>query len=334
MELPVIDLNYSSSPDSGTAEQLVNSVSQYGFVYIKNNCGIIPPNDIDFMFDLSKKFFKSPEEAKAPYKIHSGSSGKNSGWFPMRGETLDPSKQVRGDFKEAFNMNEFRNERAQQPLPSVLSEHEDRLNEFIEHCRNLCLSILRYFAVGLDIETGAGGHEFFTRFHDRSGRSGSVFRLLYYPAMSQEYDDVMDIRAGAHSDYGSITLLFQRPGQPGLEILTDSCANNWYPVPVNPTNEPELPILVNVGDLLSYWTNGLLKSAVHRVVFPSEGTGGDRYSIAYFCHPIDDAALIPVPSQVVQKHSDETQNGRLFTAKEHLESRLAATIEWDGKHEN
>ena len=334
MELPVIDLNYSSPPDPNAAKQLINSVSQYGFVYIRNSCGIIPPQDIDFMFSLSKQFFKSPDETKTPYKINSGSSGKNSGWFPMRGETLDPGKQVRGDFKEAFNMNEFRNGRAQQSLPSVLAEHEDRLNEFVERCRNLCLSILRYVAVGLDIETRAGGQEFFTQFHDRSGPSGSVFRLLYYPAISPEYEDTTDIRAGAHSDYGSITILFQRPEQPGLEILADAGADRWYPVPVNPTNEPELPILVNVGDLLSYWTNGLLKSAVHRVVFPSGGTGGDRYSIAYFCHPIDDAPLIPVPSQAVREHSDETQNGRLLTAREHLESRLAATIAWDGKPEN
>src|SRR5579871_3777635 len=136
MELSVIDLNYSSSPDPKVAKQLINSVSQYGFVFIKNNCGIIPTKDIDFMFGLSKNFFKSPEETKFPYKINSGSSGKNSGWFPMHEETLDPGKQIRGDFKEAFNMNEFQNGRAQQSLPSILSEHEDRLNEFIEHCRN------------------------------------------------------------------------------------------------------------------------------------------------------------------------------------------------------
>jgi len=332
MELPVIDLNHSTSKDPEVAKQLIDSVSQYGFVYVKNNCGVIPPKDIDIIFHLSESFFKSSEEVKAPYKIKSGSSGKNSGWFPMHGEILDPGKQARGDFKEAFNMNEFRNGKAQQPLPSILSENEDRLNEFIEHCRNLCLSILRYFAVGLDIETGAGGDEFFTRFHDRSGPSGSVFRLLYYPAMSQEYECAKGIRAGAHSDYGSITLLFQRPGQPGLEILTDSSSDSWYPVPVNPTNEPELPILVNVGDLLSYWTNGLLKSAVHRVVFPNESTGRDRYSIAYFCHPVDDAPLLPVPSRAVREHKGGTQtNERLFTAKEHLDSRLAATIAWDGK---
>ena len=83
-----------------------------------------------------------------------------------------------------------------------------------------------------------------------------------------------DIRAGAHTDYGSITLLFRLPGQPGLEVQDSD--GNWVAVPVEPeggttqslssVSEPvsHLPILVNIGDLLSYWTNGLLRlSLIH-----------------------------------------------------------------------
>ena len=95
-------------------------------------------------------------------------------------------------------------------------------------------------------------------------------------------------------------------------------------------SDPVPPILVNVGDLLSYWTNGLLKSTVHRVVFP-EGNGEDRFSIAYFCHPIDDAPLVAIPSDLVasQTKSDgsASANGGL-TAAGHLEGRLAATYGW------
>jgi isopenicillin N synthase-like dioxygenase len=92
-----------------------------------------------------------------------------------------------------------------------------------------------------------------------------------------------------------------------------------------------LPILVNIGDLLSYWTNGLLKSTVHRVIYPEESrkAGQDRYSIVYFCHPLDDASLIPIPSRIIDAHaasnpSGETVQGNL-TAKDHLNNRLAAT---------
>ena len=127
---------------------------------------------------------------------------------------------------------------------------------------------------------------------------------------------------------GSLTLLFQRPQQPGLEIFTRQ--STWSQVPVHPPGtEKDLvpPILVNVGDLLDHWTNGLLKSTVHRVVLP-EGDKSDRYSIAYFCHPVDETELVRIPSVLT--------NGRLgravrsvnsqgvvktMTAAEHLESR-------------
>lgn len=115
------------------------------------------------------------------------------------------------------------------------------------------------------------------------------------------------------------------------------------------------PILVNIGDLLSYWTDGLLKSTVHRVIFPpfeqvkqNQNQDQDRYSIVYFCHPIDTTELIPVPSDIVTTHREECQrqgikldqvgfgggagslgsgsgSGRVLTAHEHLMARLEAT---------
>ena len=91
-----------------------------------------------------------------------------------------------------------------------------------------------------------------------------------------------------------------------------------------------LPILVNIGDLLEDWTGGLLKSTVHRVIFPQSEEKSDRYSIAYFCHPLDDAELAPVPSKAVQDHATRTgkrntRDGKVLTAKDHLMERLEAT---------
>lgn len=96
---------------------------------------------------------------------------------------------------------------------------------------------------------------------------------------------------------------------------------------------------MNIGDLLSYWTNGLLKSTVHRVIFPPEEqqqtqdqaqNNKDRYSIVFFCHPVDDTELIPVPSELVAKrrqldHVGPDPEDKALTAREYLAGRLAAT---------
>ncbi|KAI9871265.1 MAG: hypothetical protein M1830_003133, partial [Pleopsidium flavum] len=165
-----------------------------------------------------------------------------------------------------------------------------------------------------------------------------------YPSIpdNSDYEPEIDVRAGAHSDYGTVTLLFQRRSQPGLEILTPT--STWSPVPVTPPGtETDLlpPILINIGDLLSYWTNGVLKSTVHRVILPKEARRGgqDRYSIAYFCHPANETDLVPVPSRlVVRKAGEDGCDGgkerRVMTAKEHLNSRLAATYGWDKQDEH
>lgn len=203
--------------------------------------------------------------------------------------------------------------------------------------------------------------------HDASrGQTGSILRFLYYPSISSPasstYQHDIDVRAGAHSDYGTITLLFQRPGQPGLEILTapekGKNDSNWSPVPVWPegaTSEADEfpPILINIGDMLSFWTNGLLKSTIHRVVFPhaernpeAGAKTPDRYSVVFFCHPVDSCNLVPpVPSPLVAAagaaDQQKVESGKVgfgggagslserrsMTAKEYLDMRLSATYD-------
>lgn len=95
---------------------------------------------------------------------------------------------------------------------------------------------------------------------------------------------------------------------------------------------------MNVGDLLSYWTNGLMKSTVHRVICPKDKLSEDRYSIAYFCHPANDTKLVPIPSKTIQdtqvkgsKVDRDPGAADEMTAEEHLRERLAATYGWKDK---
>lgn len=80
---------------------------------------------------------------------------------------------------------------------------------------------------------------------------------------------------------------------------------------------------------MHFWTNGLLKSTVHRVVFPKEESG-ERYSIAYFCHPLDRVEIEAVPSDMIRdKKTENRQQGvEKVTAEGYLKKRLAETYRW------
>ncbi|KAI7189283.1 Clavaminate synthase-like protein [Hortaea werneckii] len=375
VEIPVIDLS-PSNPHASS--ELLNAAAHYGFVFIANDPSTtgLSTAEIDTIFTLSKQFFSSPTQIKEEVSIASNQAGKNVGWLSQGIEKLDPTTQKRPDIKEAFNMGEPVNNQLQQPLPHPLKPHAQTLISFQNKCHALCQTILTHFATALEIE-----RDWFTTRHDQTkGPSGTVFRLLYYPGPTVGSETEDDIRAGAHSDFGSLTLLFQQRGQPGLEIRTPE--GEWAAVPVDPsarsppshgisggnqdvegsrqtgkTGTGALPILVNIGDLLEDWTAGLLKSTVHRVIFPkqrrkedrrtvggvegedgAEGEGGDRYSIAYFCHPLDEAELESVPSRRVEefaaagggkdggsRRSVVKGDGRVLTARDHLMERLGAT---------
>ncbi|KAI8276909.1 UPF0676 protein [Colletotrichum sp. SAR 10_99] len=297
--IPIIDIAAPGVDRTAIARQLVDAAVEHGFIYIRNTGKYINLGDIDAAFDLSKKLFKAPV----------------------------------GDYKEAFNFGEFKDSKAQQPLPPTIQPDEPFLNSFRDQCHALCLELLNLLGIGLEVDPPT----FFSAAHLREkGDSGTILRMLYYPPSSATSSSPDDVRAGAHSDYGSLTLLFRLRGQAGLEILTRE--NTWAPVPVTPpgTEADALPpILINIGDLLSYWTNGMFRSTVHRVVFGGEGAPGEtdtgpRYSMAFFCHPVGSVTLDPVPSERVKQfvapegtpHANPYAERKVMTADEHLFMRL------------
>ncbi|KAJ4355561.1 uncharacterized protein N0V89_003579 [Didymosphaeria variabile] len=328
--IPIIDI---SKPSPEVAQQVLDAASTHGFLFVQQDDSLLPNEDVNNMFKLSSQFFHQTTTQKSTHAIHSEAAGGiNRGWVTMAGEALDPSHP--GDPKEAFNISPPHPDL--QPLPSPLSQSSSEIRKFLDSCHAICTRILTLLGTALEIKEEEGGEKWFAARHDESqGPSGTIFRMLYYPK-TKAASASESIRAGAHSDYGSITLLFRLPGQPGLEILKPD--QTWAPVPVNPASASNPPILVNIGDLLSFWTNGMLKSTVHRVTFSG---GEERYSMAYFCHPLDGARLEAVPSKIIEafgsKGAEELKSQRerlglggsggreVLTAKEHLDRRLKVT---------
>jgi isopenicillin N synthase-like dioxygenase len=111
IQLPVININISDRSGSGSGNNdgddgavgkaMLEAATRYGFFYIDHDhdddaCGdsegggdYFSLEDVDWMFELSKKFFSSPREEKAQYKI----APDNVGWSAMHTELLDPEHQ-------------------------------------------------------------------------------------------------------------------------------------------------------------------------------------------------------------------------------------------------
>ncbi|KAH6651613.1 oxidoreductase [Truncatella angustata] len=324
--LPIIDL---TQPDSHNSKEITEAAIKWGFVYIRSKGLGFDKAFINGAFDTARKFFRSPLEEKQSVACGLDCNPGGSGWSGPGREVLDPERQKKGDYKEGMTFNEFPGGKPGQKLPPALANDQDQsaLIDYHSKFRGVCIKILELFALGLDIPEEEGGKDWFVARHDPAkGTSGSNLRFCYYPTFSDEQAknfDPLSTRASSHTDFGTITILFQLPNQPGLEVLNPD--NEWQPVAIYPpgTEDDEFPpIVMNIGDLLSYWTEGVMKSTVHRVsIDPS--AENDRYSIVYFSHPVGSTELVTIPSPIVQRNLQT--NGpveRATTAKAHVLSRL------------
>ena len=110
---------------------------------------------------------------------------------------------------------------------------------------------------------------------DKHAPHAGTVRFFHYPPVEHQ-PGAGQLRAGSHTDYGTVTLVFQ-DGVEGLEAFVDG---RWLTVPVVPGT-----VTVNVADLLSRWTNGIYQSAKHRVALPGADLKQSRYSTVFFYNP-------------------------------------------------
>ncbi len=141
----------------------------------------------------------------------------------------------------------------------------------------IVLLLMRLAALGLGVD------EHF--FDDKIDRHITAMRLNFYPAQTAAPVSGQ-LRAGAHTDYGTFTILNGDNAPGGLQVLTR--AGDWVDVETEPGS-----FVVNIGDLLMRWTNDRWISNTHRVVNPpaSVASRAERLSIAFFHHPNYDALV-------------------------------------------
>lgn len=206
------------------------------------------------------------------------------GYNPLEAEALNRSigGEALADLKETFNVGPI------DPPPRPLAEMDDP-DERAVYAPNLwprTVPTLRpaveaYYRSMADLS--ARLMEVFARalgldprwFDGLIDAHGSALRLAHYPVVpspSAVVGSTGRFRAGPHTDYGTLTILWT-DGAPGLEVqLADGA---W--VEVEPV---EGGLIVNLGDLMERWTNDRWRSTMHRVVVPAKT--GRRLSIPFF----------------------------------------------------
>ncbi|KAI8625325.1 Clavaminate synthase-like protein [Xylariaceae sp. FL1651] len=282
--IPKISLHdFESRIDAITAE-LIAAAETDGFFAIVNHG--LSASEISAQFAQAERFFALPDTTKATVPF----TPKNTGWekaAQVRPSTGQP------DQKESYQMQYGRAMEGAWLPDDALPGFREASLAFMRKVQAVSEKLMVCFARGLGFDD-----EYFVRVHDISNPEiQTVLRLLHYFAL----DPAVQVpegycRAGAHADWDLLTLLFQRPGESGLEICPGreaftefGLSDTWTKV------EPaEGEIVCNIGDLLMSWSDDRFKSTLHRVKTPTDPAVdyfGPRYSMAYFNQPIKDCQI-------------------------------------------
>lgn len=312
-EVPVIDI----APSLGDADdescravawEVHKACRDTGFFYVAGHG--VPAALIAGQFEWSRRFFALSLPAKLA--LHMNRSRSFAGYEPMAGQTLDPDSPP--DLKEGFYYTAdlpdddpyvqagIRGYGGNQWPPATAdfdaAGFVAQMRAYYAALRGLGDRLLRLLALSLDLPA-----DFFAPMYRRPE---AVMRLLHYPPHPAGARP-NQLGAGAHTDWGGITLLAQDEAG-GLEVM--NTAGDWILAPPLPDT-----FVVNLGDLVQRWTNDRYRSNMHRVLNRGAGTGRDRYSVPFFYTPDHHARIECLPGC-----SDEGNPPRYrpCTAGEHM----------------
>lgn len=298
--IPVVSLADRAERRDEITDQLWAAATDVGFFQLADHG--IPAELIDRAFALAEAFFALPDEVKAN---HPWRRELNAGWESR--SQVRPSTRV-ADQKESYQVT-GPNMAGLWPPEEVAPGFRATMEAIEAAAWAVAMEVLSCFADRLGFE-----RHFFARAHDPDGEGyQSTVRLLHYFPMTGDQFEGGQWRAGAHTDYDCLTLLFQRDGQSGLQLCpgNDATSGRWTSVPTD-----ESVITCNIGDMLMRWSDDQLRSTLHRVRGPEPGRSApSRYSLAFFAQA-NKPALIESPTGAFDP----------ITAADFLQQRIAANF--------
>ncbi|QBS42144.1 isopenicillin N synthase family oxygenase [Nocardia sp. CS682] len=290
--VPVIDLSSRDNAAGRTtiAEAINRACASSGFFTIVGHG--VPAELIERMCATNREFFALPDTVKKRVAHRPGVSGfRRLGGSTAHSLDLKTppdlcevfSAHVTGDLpdKERDRLGDYwASWKLANVWPTVPADFESTWHEYMAAMTELAGDLMRLFALALDLE-----EHFFDRIFDNHVSSVAV--NYYFPQHHSPLPG--QLRRGEHTDWGSLTILYQDTDIGGLQVRHGS--GEWQDVPTIPGG-----FIVNIGDLMALWTAGRWVSTMHRVINPELGNTSSRLSIPFFYLPDHDAAIDPIGS--------------------------------------
>lgn len=332
--LPIINISAFLDPaaSSQACQETANAINRacmdFGFFYVTGHG--IPTSKLDEIISLARQFFYLPIEEKNKIKRHH--AGGLEGGDGARGyqgmgenitlghrdvqEAVDLYREWDHDTKEEGPSGPGTYKTLQGPnlWPETPTELKPVYLSYINQLQGVGQALVRAMGVALglgkctaDADGNTEDEEIFVR---NTNKSFWVMRMIGYPKLETplaEGQDATEFSCGEHSDYGCVTLLLADPTPGALQVLSKD-GKTWL-------NADPIPgaFVVNIGDMIERWTNGLWKSTRHRVIHRGDGY---RVSVPFFYEPNFEAMVKPLTKCVDRTGGVPVHKGNTYG--EHL----------------
>ncbi|GJE97255.1 clavaminate synthase-like protein [Phanerochaete sordida] len=276
--LLVVDYELIQKGDQQEIDKLWEAATKLGFWYLKNH-GV--DDDVNEMFEMGAETMRLPLEEKMKYE--QGDDGMSFGYKAAGANAVDETGQL--DTVEFINVSKddalAYPQAVHRTYPSATAARMERtITPFVRKSVAINNTLMAVFNDRLGLPAGT-----LAALHTDDAQSCSEARCIKKPPSRAQEPESPDRQAiGAHTDFGSLSFLHNRLG--GLQVYPPG-TNQWYYVRPIPGHA-----ICNVGDALSLFSGGLLRSNLHRVVTPPGAQAAhERWSLVFFTRPNNSAPL-------------------------------------------
>jgi isopenicillin N synthase-like dioxygenase len=300
--VPVVDI---SGEPRRVADEIGAASRDLGFLTVTGHG--VPEDVVERTGRLARTFFDLPDREKRTLAEGDAQAGLPA-YRPLRSESLGASlgEKTPGDLKESLDWGPAV---PGYGWPADPPELRDAFEDYLAAVSGLGERLRRLFALALGLpedwfEPAFRGHS-------------SSMRVVNYPPPEGEVEPGQ-LRAGAHTDYGCMTILRTEDAPGGLQVQTRS--GDWLDVRAVPGS-----FVVNLGDMMARWTNDRWAATLHRVVVPPADSAADsrRQTIVFFHDPRGDAVIECIPGCADADHPPRYEP---ITALEHVRAKAAKAL--------